>query len=186
MNFSTEIIFFFFLSSKWTFFIFSFLLPIKIHEPKLDIWVFRHVPRHCIENIHTEIQDYKLYKGEILDSDSLRKKKKNFFSSIPFLFSFPPFIKKKSLISYTRKKNKFFFLLINITLNMINVTKFALLVIVPLLIYNTIPSFTEMNFDFNQIILGPKSEGVKITSFNNWVDPIPSMLVMLDEIGWFP
>jgi hypothetical protein len=68
---------------------------------------------------------------------------------------------------------------------MIKVTRFALLVIIPLLIYNTIPSFSEMNFDFDQIILGPKSEGVRITSFNKWVDPIPSMLVMLDEIGWF-
>jgi hypothetical protein len=62
---------------------------------------------------------------------------------------------------------------------MIKPTTFALFVVIPLLI-----SFCEMNFDFGQIMLKPNPEVVKVTSFNNWIDPIPSMLVMLDEIGW--
>ncbi|RIB18038.1 hypothetical protein C2G38_2086790 [Gigaspora rosea] len=28
------------------------------------------------------------------------------------------------------------------------------------------------------------NDGFKITVFNNWIEPLPSMLVMLDEINW--
>ena len=62
---------------------------------------------------------------------------------------------------------------------MMKPTTFVLFVVIPLLI-----SFCEMNFDFGQIIFNQNPEAVKVTSFNNWIDPIPSMLVMLDEIRW--
>jgi hypothetical protein len=62
---------------------------------------------------------------------------------------------------------------------MIKPTTFVLFVIIPLLI-----SFSEMQFDFGQIILNSTPESVEVTSFNYWIEPIPSMLVMLDEIGW--
>jgi len=67
---------------------------------------------------------------------------------------------------------------------MIKITTLALSVIIPLFIYRTIPSFSELNFNFDQIILGPKHEETELTVFNKWVDPLPSLLIMLDEISW--
>ncbi|CAG8625131.1 16599_t:CDS:1 [Cetraspora pellucida] len=54
-------------------------------------------------------------------------------------------------------------------------------------IYETILSsssrweYQQQTFRFKENDL---NDGLKITMFNNWIEPIPSMLVMLDEISW--
>src|SRR3989337_3012716 len=95
-----------------------------------------------------------------------------------FLF-FPQPEERKKKNSKQKKKKKVIY-----NNKMIKITILALFVIIPVFVYSTIPSFSELNIDFDQMILGPKPEGIELTVFNKWLDPLPSLLVMLEEIGW--
>ncbi|CAG8720776.1 13342_t:CDS:1, partial [Dentiscutata erythropus] len=90
------------------------------------------------------------------------------------------------------------------------ISTLVLLVIIPLVLYNFVVSISH-SFDLcsslssprenvmmfhnvddvsslwksQQLIFKSKNENGlnKITTFNNWIEPLPSMLVMLDEIN---